>query len=346
MQTTLFTSTISLDVSDDPVIDIGVLCIESVCVIIGTWIFLMLVKTLYCSDSESLKELSSYFLHGTMIAVFLYYISLIILTTYSFVLYIQHDLWFQYIFVGEIIGIFIYFGGRWSMLLLFVFRIDLSFRDSVLQYSKKVLFTLYIIVYFMPFLLIVMFIFVGIFPHASGAIAILTAFIWILLEFILSVTLIILFIYKLLVLFRTRANHVLSTVIANNLSLSSSEHKSNSMKRAPTTTKSETVIVSIETIKMMTKYTLLVVVSILSSSINMIIALWIDLALFYYFFFAVDCVINALCLYLILNQPHPKHIYGFLCKYCNSFCEKCCIYCLSCSNHLKYEDCQGVIINV
>eukprot|EP01084_Bolivina_argentea_P216623 367966_1 len=324
------------------------LVIGGILLIPATFILADSIKILYLSKTnDNVQDLNNYFRHGTSSAVITYFIAVIFSYILAIYMYANHDAYKTNEPIFFFTAIIFYFTGRWIMLLLFVFRIDFSFRDSILKYSNKILYPMYIMVFLMPGIIVVMSIvsFMPDFERDDGGIRILCAICWMFIELLLSITLIILFLSRLFHLFSQRAKFCFDNMKqTSSNSVSSNKSASNSPSIVTAT---ETVIVSIEKIYMITKYSLLVIISILSSFLSLVLALFVfDRTFFYYIWALIDSSINIICLYLFLNSEIPRKIYSYLCQYGHIVCSKCCIYCLSCKHHLKYSDCEGVIVNL
>lgn len=231
------------------------------------------IKHLYfkynINDENELKNPIRYI---TIIGIITYLLSVLISFIWTILCVIESNTSMgknEMILIGTILSLL----GRWCMLLLFVMRIDYTFRDSIFEYSPFIIITLYLSVGALFILIIILSIFgysnnLIISSNISYNIRLYGLIIFIIIEFILSILLIILFLQKLFNLFVKR---IKSTISDKEMNTPPSSNVSISTTSSPTPNNNNTSYhiedtmrfqqaVHENTLNAMTKYSLLVII--------------------------------------------------------------------------------------
>lgn len=116
-------------------------------------------------------------------------------------------------------------------------------------------------------------------------------------------------------------------------------------------------VVPVETVKMVTKSALLVVVAVFSTFFALLLASLpinydvSDVPIHMYSYLGIDSFINGMCIYLFFKWN--KETYYRLCKCGNNLCTKCCICCIICrmknklklDNDTSFDHYQGLLLH-
>ncbi len=340
-----------------------ILCctIFSILSLIASTILIASCKQIYCNkwctqrqrkssctsdDQWRNNDMNTYIKNATFIGLFSYVSSLIVsfIATILEVIYTTERDYPRPLLIA---GVAFYMIGRWTILLSFIQRIDYTFRYSIYTYSKCTIRFMYGTIFF---LLVSLFIYIPlglseIIPDndIKDAIAIYGILIWITIEFIFSNILMFAFIKKLFNLFVTTMKQRLSNRIIPEIQLASSASDldtNSNRNRIPSdsvnSTKSSTKSmrkqtednVDPETLNAMTKYTLLVVIALSSSTMTVLIGVVLTRVYHMFIIMGADAFINSLCIFMF--NRFAKRIYSIFCKYPDKCCKCLCVRCISC----------------
>ena len=360
--------------------------------LIAIIILIISCKNLYCkrcnknnnqgtsTNQQRNTDMNTYLKNSTFIGLFGYISALIVCFTATLIEVLYDPIRAERGYEKDLglIGMSFYMLGRWTMLLLFIQRIDYTFRDSIFAYSKCYIHALYVTIMLL-FISLCFYVVLGFSEFiedndTKDIIVIYGILSWITIEFIFSNILLIMFIKKLFTLFLKTMKYKLSEAIAYDIEMSSpspsksgsKESKPSSPSHCPTTTTDQphtpntmavpkltlesiaTVSNSLsrqsshrksmrkcteenvdpKTLNAMTKYTLLVFIALLSSTMSILISLWLGWAYHVFMIVGADAFINAFCIFLF--NKFAKKVYKTLCRYPNKCCECLCIQCISC----------------
>ena len=239
-----------------------------------------------------------------------------------------------------------YLLGRWTMLLLFIQRIDYTFRDSIFAYSKCCVNILYGTIIFL-FVSLCFYFILGFSDiiiqdeETRSPIPWYGIITWVSIEFTFSNILMIAFLKKLFHLFVKTMKYTNNSTddIAVNIEMSTG-----SISRASTGPETKSVLVSIsnlsntarnakETVdplllRAMTRYSLLVTVALCSSPVSIFAALSTGWAYWMFMILGADAFLNGLCIFLF--NKFAEKMYQKLCGYPDKCCKWICVSCISC----------------
>lgn len=218
--------------------------------LIAIFILIISCKNLYCkkcnknnkqstANPHRNTEMNIYLKNSTIMALFGYILALIVcfFATLIEVVYNPSRSDRSYEKPLGLIGISFYMLGRWTMLLLFIQRIDYTFRDSIFAYSKCYIHSLYITIMLL-FVSLCFYVILGFSEFIEDndtkqAIMIYGILSWVIIEFIFSTILLIMFIKKLFTLFLKTMKYKISENIAYDIEMSSrSKSKSPSKSKS------------------------------------------------------------------------------------------------------------------
>ena len=228
-----------------------------------------------------------------------------------------------------LIGGGFYLLGQWLLLLTFVLRLDVTFRDlPFIRFNHVAVKTLYIAVSSLFILIILIFVTIGMELRTS---TVAFAIIWAVINFGASSAMLVLFLHKVFEVMRFKASFALQN-----------EDKPDEEQEPEAETEQNVVkpmTVQVKDVKSATRYALLVSIAITSTFITMIVMVIItmihendqydndkELGALEYLFVGLDSLVNAWCLYLLFD--FNEQYYHKICDCGHLLIEKCCIKCV------------------
>eukprot|EP01084_Bolivina_argentea_P256283 431414_1 len=226
-----------------------------------------------------------------------------------------------YAFITYIFGMLFYLLSPMFMIFVFTVRLDVTFRHSPLEYSKRTVRSLYISSITLLFIFICCISFGSTHYGQAAHIGYIFAGIWIILQISLSIILCVLFYRKIQILTITKklANKNEISVASKTGTLTYTTNQSDKLNKSENVDNEFSFIVI--------KHGILVPISIVSSFICFTLAVIISMSQSPYSFQAIgifltvsDCTISSLSIYLLF--PFNDGLYKWLCNPLHSLCEK------------------------
>ena len=220
-----------------------------------------------------------------------------------------------------------YLLGQWLLLLTFVIRLDVTFKDlPFIRFHPFTVKVLYFAVTSLFVLIILIFITIGMELRIS---TISLAIVWASINFIASIVMLVLFLHKVFEVMRFKASFALQN--DDNMDENNDEIDAENIIKPMT--------VEVKDVKSATRYALLVSIAIFSTFISLIIMVIItmihehdefdndkELGALEYLFVGIDSLVNAFCLYLLFDFNEDQ--YYRTCDFGHSIIERCCVNCV------------------
>ena len=213
-----------------------------------------------------------------------------------------------------------YLIGLWTMLFIFVSRIDNTFKNSFLAYPPFVIKILYGWTFIIAILMVIAAAFNAMQLH--GVLNEILGPILLLMHFLFSMVLMYLLCRKVFVAIQLRMIQRIENTNKQMIDVEENGDESVSNKGN---------VVDLMSIKSLTQYMLLVIIGIISSYIGNIMVLALPPpsdGVFhgrYSVIYAFDIIVNAFALYFLFG--FNGRVYYKMCGCCHRLCEKCCIEC-------------------